>query len=222
MPTNVQQRAFKPDGYFDYCIIVGYYQVPELWGKEALICTMDQNIYSYSLGKKFLINAPIMFYLTSLPPVTMTTLLMGSVGMLEAMLPPGYRSQISELQGEENALKLFESKKPLKTVGGQWALRELRQLGTREKNMRERGWRCNLLQGEDMFFVEAQKALLERQGKNWSSKSMLQAHKQICMITGVKSFTAIWMTKAGGWDDSHSKSFLHLLTKELSFKFNIV
>lgn len=75
--------------------------------------------------------------------------------MLEAMLPPGYWSQISELQGEENALELFESKKPLKTVGGQWALRdaqrELKQLGTREKNMRERGWRCNLLQGEDVF-----------------------------------------------------------------------
>lgn len=146
--------------------------------------------------------------------------------MLEAMLPPGYWSKISELQGKENALELFESKKPLKTAGGQWALRntqrELRQLGTREKNTREQGWRCNLLQGEDVFFVEAEKALLERQGENWSSKSMLQAHKQICMITGVKSFTAIWMTKADGWDGSHSKSFLHHSKKELSFKVNIV
>lgn len=90
-----------------------------------------------------------------------------------------------------------------------------------KKNIREQGWRCNLLQGEDVF-LETEKALLERQGKNWSGKSMLQAHKQNCMITGVKSFAAIWMTKANGWDGSHSKRFLHDSKKELSFKLNIV
>lgn len=65
--------------------------------------------------------------------------------------------------------RLFESKRPLKTAGGQRALRdaqqELRRLGTggEKKNIREQGWRCNLLQGEDVF-LEAEKALLERQG----------------------------------------------------------
>lgn len=90
MPTNVQQKAFKSDGYFGYCIIKGYFQIRELWGKEALISIMDQNILQISQmlllftqknPKKPLINAPIMFYLTSFPPVTMTTLFNGKRGL---------------------------------------------------------------------------------------------------------------------------------------------
>lgn len=89
MATNVEQRVLKPDGYFGYCMIVGYYQVPELWGIKALICIMDQNILQISQmlllftrkkKKKILINAPIMFYLTSFPPATMTTLFNGKRG----------------------------------------------------------------------------------------------------------------------------------------------
>lgn len=105
---------------------------------------------------------------------------MGSVCLPEAMLPPGCWSQISELQDEENALELFESKKPLKTVGGQWALtdtqQELRQLGTREKNMRERGWRCSLQQGQNVF--------LQRQRKLcWKDRVRTEAASRCCRRT---------------------------------------
>lgn len=146
--------------------------------------------------------------------------------MLEAMLPPGNWSQVSELRGEENAPELFESKEPLwdswGSVGFERHTAGIETVGDRREEHEGTRLKVEPAAGGGCVFAEAGEALLERQGENWSGKSMLQAHKHNCMIAGVKSFAVIWTTKLDRRDSSHSKSFRRCLKKGLSFQFQTV